>query len=71
MSYSASAALARKMAKQMSPIYGVMYISSAGRTEMKVMDTPERVPSSAARGVIVLMITPLCDRNLHCLQDCG
>ena len=29
-----------------------MYISSAGRIEMKVIETPASVPSSAARGVI-------------------
>ncbi len=39
-------------AKQVRPITGVMYISSAGRMEMKVIDTPASVPSSAARGVI-------------------
>ncbi len=33
-----------------------MYISSAGRIEMKVTDTPASVPSSAARGVIFRMI---------------
>ena len=32
---------------------GVMNISSAGRIEMKVIDTPASVPSSAARGVIL------------------
>ena len=45
--------LTRMMAKQTRPICGVMYISSAGRIEMKVTDTPARVPSSAARGVIL------------------
>jgi hypothetical protein len=40
------------MAKHTSPICGVMYISSAGRIEMKVTETPASVPSSAARGVI-------------------
>ena len=39
-------------AKQVSPITGVIYISSAGRMEMKVIDTPASVPSSAARGVM-------------------
>ena len=43
------------IAKQMSPICGVMYISSAGRIEMKVTETPASVPSSAARGVILRM----------------
>ena len=43
--------LTRMMAKHTSPICGVMYISSAGRIEMKVTDTPASVPSSAARGV--------------------
>ncbi len=47
--------LARMMAKQTSPICGVMYISSAGRIEMKVTETPASVPSSAARGVILRM----------------
>jgi hypothetical protein len=32
-----------------------MYISSAGRIEMKAMETPASAPSSAARGVIFLM----------------
>ena len=44
------------MAKQISPITGVMYISSAGRMAMKVTDTPASVPSSAARGVILRTI---------------
>ena len=43
------------MAKQTRPICGVMYISSAGRIEMKVTETPASVPSSAARGVIFRM----------------
>ena len=34
---------------------GVMNISSAGRIEMKVIDTPASVPSSAARGVTLRM----------------
>ncbi len=38
------------------PITGVMNISSAGRIEMKAIDTPASVPSSAARGVIWRMI---------------
>ncbi len=41
------------MAKQIRPITGVWYISSAGRMAMKVIDTPASVPSSAARGVIL------------------
>ena len=41
------------MAKQIRPITGVWYISSAGRMAMKVIDTPASVPSSAARGVIM------------------
>ncbi len=45
--------LTRMMAKQTSPICGVMYISSAGRIEMKVTETPASVPSRAARGVIL------------------
>ena len=40
------------MAKQVMPITGVMNICSAGAIEMKVIDTPASVPSSAARGVI-------------------
>ena len=40
------------MAKQTRPISGVMNISSAGRIEMKVIETPASVPSSAARGVM-------------------
>jgi hypothetical protein len=40
------------MPKQSTPMAGVMTISSAGRMEMKVTETPARVPSSAARGVI-------------------
>src|SRR6202048_93409 len=47
--------LTRMMAKQTRPICGVMYISSAGRIEMKVTDTPASVPSKAARGVIFLI----------------
>jgi hypothetical protein len=47
--------LTRMMAKQTSPICGVMYISSAGRIEMKVTETPASVPSKAARGVICRM----------------
>ena len=47
--------LTRMMAKQTSPITGVMNISSAGRIEMKVIETPASVPSSAARGVILRM----------------
>src|SRR5229473_7643518 len=48
--------LTMMMAKQTSPICGVMYISSAGRIEMNVTDTPASVPSSAARGVIFRII---------------
>ena len=48
--------LTRMMAKQTTPIIGVMNISSAGRMEMKVIDTPASVPSRAARGVILRMI---------------
>ena len=43
------------IAKQVKPMTGVIYISSAGRMEMKVMETPASVPSSAARGVILRM----------------
>ena len=44
------------IAKHTMPITGVMYISSAGRIEMKAMDTPASVPRSAARGVILRTI---------------
>ena len=47
--------LTRMMAKHTRPICGVMNISSAGRIEMKVTETPASVPSSAARGVILRM----------------
>ena len=45
--------LTRMIAKQVRPMIGVMYISSAGRMEMNVTETPASVPSSAARGVIL------------------
>jgi hypothetical protein len=41
------------IARQVSPITGVMNISKAGRIEMNAMDTPASVPSNAARGVIL------------------
>lgn len=44
--------LARMIAKQVSAIAGVMNISKAGHIEMKAIDTPASVPSSAARGVM-------------------
>ena len=44
------------IAKQVMPITGVMNISSAGRMEMKEIETPASVPSSAARGVILRTI---------------
>ena len=44
--------LPRMMARHTRPMCGVMYISSAGRMEMKVTETPASVPSRAARGVI-------------------
>ena len=44
------------IAKQTMPISGVMYMSSAGRSEMKAIDTPASAPSRAARGVILRMI---------------
>jgi hypothetical protein len=44
------------IAKQTTPITGVMNISSAGRIEMNAIDTPASVPSSAARGVILRTI---------------
>ena len=34
------------------PMIGVVIISSAGRIEMNVTETPASVPSSAARGVM-------------------
>ena len=40
----------------MMPITGVMNICKAGAMEMKVMETPASVPSSAARGVILRMM---------------
>ena len=43
--------LTMMMAKQVRPMTGVMNMSSAGRIEMKVMETPASVPSRAARGV--------------------
>ena len=43
----------RMMARQTMPIAGVRKISSAGRIEMKAIETPASVPSSAARGVIL------------------
>ena len=46
------------IAKQVMPITGVMNISSAGRMEMNVIDTPASVPSSAARGVILRIDRP-------------
>ena len=46
------------IAKQVMPMTGVMNISSAGAIEMKVIETPASVPSSAARGVILRMIGP-------------
>ena len=42
--------LTRMMAKQTMPMIGVMNMSNAGFIEMKVMETPASVPSSAARG---------------------
>ena len=44
--------LTMMMAKQTMPMIGVMYISSAGRIEMNVIETPASVPSRAARGVM-------------------
>src|ERR1700747_2041656 len=41
------------IAKQMMPISGVVNMSCAGRIEIKAMETPASVPSSAARGVIL------------------
>ena len=43
------------IAKQISPIAGVMNISSAGRIEMNVIEMPASAPSRAARGVIMRM----------------
>jgi hypothetical protein len=39
------------IAKQTTPMIGVMNICAAGRIAMNVIDTPASVPSSAARGV--------------------
>ena len=39
------------IARQTTPITGVRKISSAGRIEMKAIETPASVPSRAARGV--------------------
>ena len=47
--------LTRMIARQTSPIAGVRKISSAGRIEMKAIETPASVPSNAARGVILRM----------------
>ena len=47
--------LARMIAKQTTPMIGVMNICAAGRIEMNVIDTPASVPSSAARGVTLRM----------------
>ena len=47
------------MAKQTMPMTGVMNISQRRRaSEMKVIETPASVPSSAARGVILRMNGP-------------
>ena len=50
--------LSRMIAKQVRPMTGVIIISSAGFIEMKVIETPARVPSSAARGVILRIQPP-------------
>ena len=50
--------LSRMIAKQVMPMTGVRNISSAGRIEMNVIDTPASVPSSAARGVTLRMTGP-------------
>ena len=47
--------LARMIAKQTTPMIGVVNICAAGRIEMNVIDTPASVPSSAARGVTLRM----------------
>jgi hypothetical protein len=47
--------LTMMMAKHVRPMTGVMNISSAGRMEMKAIDTPASVPKRAARGVILRM----------------
>src|SRR6201987_1911016 len=41
------------IAKQMTPISGVVNMSCAGRIEIKAMETPASVPSNAARGAIL------------------
>src|ERR1700738_342985 len=48
--------LAIMIAKQVTPITGVMNISWAGRIEMNAIDTPASVPRRAARGVIFRMM---------------
>ena len=62
------------MVKQTKPITGVMNISSAGRIEMNETETPAKVPSSAARGVILRITgamkppaisTKLCTNTQH------
>src|SRR5262245_1496709 len=47
--------LARMIAKQTTPMIGVVNICAAGRIEMNVIDTPASVPTSAARGVTLRM----------------
>ena len=42
-----------------SPIQAVSQIWAAGRIEMKLSEMPARVPSSAARGVILRMTGPM------------
>src|SRR5450432_1268165 len=43
--------LAKIIAKQTTPIAGVIYICRAGDIEMNVIDTPASAPSNAALGV--------------------
>src|SRR6185369_10984027 len=45
--------LARMMAKQVSPITGVVNVCIAGDSEMNVIEIPASEPSNAARGVIL------------------
>jgi len=44
------------IAKQVTPISGVMNISCAGRIEINAIETPASVPRRAARGVIFRMM---------------
>ena len=47
------------IAKQTTPITGVVNICAAGLIEMKVIEMPASDPSSAARGVILRISGPM------------